>query len=167
MRSTGRWSRSKPRCGRISRDGSARQLSDFGSWPGQRRNKWGLSFVTALLGTIPVVTGIITMFGLSDPIYASASIPVNALLDSNLRFFGGVWLGLGLALYWLIPNIERQTVLFRVLWGMIFLGGIGRLLSMVFLGLPPTPFIAFTSLEIIGAPFFILWQPRSPRTSPS
>jgi hypothetical protein len=126
-------------------------------------NKRGLQIATGLLGAIPVLTGIITMFGLSDPIYAAAKIPANALLDSNLRFFGGVWLGLGLALYWLIPSIERQTVLFRVLWGMIFLGGIGRLLSMSFLGWPPLPFVGFTALEIIGAPFFIWWQARSKR----
>jgi Domain of unknown function (DUF4345) len=128
-------------------------------------NKRGLQIATAVLGAIPVLTGIITMLGLGDPIYASAGIPANALLDSNLRFFGGVWLGLGIALYWLIPNIEKQTVLFRVLWGMIFLGGIGRLLSMVFLGLPPLPFIGFTALEIIGAPLFIWWQARLSRTA--
>ena len=128
-------------------------------------NRRGLQIATAILGAIPVLTGIITMFGLSDPIYASANIPANALLDSNLRFFGSVWLGLGVALYWLIPNIEKQTVLFRLLWGMIFIGGIGRLLSMVFLGLPPLPFIAFTALEIVGAPFFIWWQARVARTA--
>jgi hypothetical protein len=128
-------------------------------------NRRGLQIATGILGAIPVLTGIITMFGLGDPIYASAGIPANALLDSNLRFFGGVWLGLGIALYWLIPNIEKQTVLFRVLWGMIFLGGIGRLLSMIFLGLPPLPFIAFTALEIVGAPFFIWWQARVVRTA--
>jgi hypothetical protein len=126
-------------------------------------NKRGLQIATGLLGIIPVVTGIITMFGLGDPIYAAAKIPANALLDSNLRFFGGVWLGLGLALFWLIPGIDRQTALFRVLWGMIFLGGIGRLLSMIFLGAPPLPFIGFTALEIIGAPFFIWWQARLER----
>ena len=126
-------------------------------------NKRGLQIATGLLGVIPVLTGIITMFGLSDPIYAAAKIPANALLDGNLRFFGGVWLGLGLALYWLIPSVERQTVLFRVVWGMIFLGGIGRLLSMIFLGAPPLPFVGFTALEIIGAPFFIWWQARLER----
>jgi len=126
-------------------------------------NKRGLQIATGLLGAIPVLTGIIGMFGLSDPIYAEAKIPANVLLDSNLRFFGGVWLGLGLALYWLIPGIDRQTALFRVVWGMIFLGGIGRLLSMIFLGAPPLPFIGFTALEIIGAPFFIWWQARLER----
>jgi hypothetical protein len=126
-------------------------------------NKRGLQIATALLGAIPVLTGIISMFGLSDPLYASAGIPANVLLDSNLRFFGGVWLGLGLSLYLLIPNIEKQTLLFRVLWGMIFLGGIGRLASMFFLALPPLPFIGFTVLEIIGAPIFVWWQARLSR----
>ena len=65
----------------------------------------------ALLGAIPVLTGIVGMFGLSDPLYASAGIPANAMLDSNLRFFSGVRIGLGLTLYWIIPNIEKQIAL--------------------------------------------------------
>ena len=123
-------------------------------------SKRGLQIAMVPLAAIPVLTGIIAMLGLSDPLYASAGIPSNAMLDSNLRFFGGIWLGLGLSLYLLIPNIEKQTLLFRVLWGMIFLGGIGRLASMLFLALPPLPFIGFTVLEIVGAPFFIWWQAR-------
>jgi hypothetical protein len=43
---------------------------------------------------------------------------------------------------------------------MIFIGGIGRLLSMMLLASPPFAFIAFTALEIVGAPLFILWQFR-------
>ena len=126
-------------------------------------SKRGLQIAMALLAAIPVLTGIIAMFGLSDPLYASAGIPSNATLDSNLRFFGGIWLGVGLSLYLLIPNIEKQTLLFRVLWGMIFLGGIGRLASMLFLALPPLPFIGLIVLEIVGAPFFIWWQARLAR----
>jgi hypothetical protein len=85
------------------------------------------------------------------------------LLDSNLRFFSGVWLGLGVAMYWIIPTIEKQTLLFRALWGMIFIGGIGRLISMLMVGLPPAPFIGFTALEIVGAPLLVLWQSRVSR----
>jgi Domain of unknown function (DUF4345) len=123
-------------------------------------SKKSLQITMAVLGAIPVLTGVITMFGLSDPIYANAGIPAHALLDSNLRFFGGIWLVLGLALYWLIPRIDTQTVLFRVLWGMIFVGGVGRLLSMLFVGMPPWPFIGFTVLEIVGAPLFMAWQAK-------
>jgi hypothetical protein len=123
-------------------------------------NKRPLQITSALLGLIPVATGILTMLGVNDPIYASASLPQLPVLDSNLRFFGGIWLGLGLAMLWLIPSIERQSSLFRFLWGAIFLGGFGRLLSMVLLGAPPLPFVGFTILEIVGAPLFIYWQQR-------
>jgi hypothetical protein len=43
-------------------------------------NKRGLQIATALLGAIPILTGVISMFGLSDPLYASAGIPANAML---------------------------------------------------------------------------------------
>lgn len=123
-------------------------------------NKRPLQIAMGALGAIPVITGVLTMLGLSGPIYSSASIPANALLDSNLRFFGGLWLVLGLAVYWLVPRIESETTLFRALWLMIFMGGVGHLISMIFLGLLPLPFVGFTVLEIVGAPAFIYWQSR-------
>ena len=126
-------------------------------------NRRSLQIVTGILAIIPVVTGMIGLCGLWDPLYALAGAPQSVLLDSNLRFFSGVWLGLGFALFWLIPSIEKQTILFRVVWGAIFLGGIGRCLSMLFLALPPIPFIGFTILEIVGAPFFVWWQARLAR----
>jgi Domain of unknown function (DUF4345) len=122
--------------------------------------KRSLQIVTAVLAAIPVLTGIIGLSGTGDPLYAPDHLPPSVLLDNNLRFFAGVWLGLGLALYWVIPRIDRQTALFRALWGMIFIGGIGRLISMLVLAVPPVPFIGFTALEIVGAPLFILWQAK-------
>ena len=88
-----------------------------------------LQVATGILSLIPIATGIITMAGVDDPLYAALDLPRSPLLDSNLRFFGGVWLGLGLGMLYLVPSIERQTVLFRVLWGAVFLGGIGQALS--------------------------------------
>ena len=32
-----------------------------------------------------------------------------------------------LAVWWLVPHIETETTLFRAVWLMIFLGGVGRL----------------------------------------
>ncbi len=128
-------------------------------------NKRALQIVSALMGTVPVITGLVQMMGIHDPLYASLNLPADATLDSNMRFLAGVWLGLGLASWWLVPRISEQTVLFRVLWLMIFLGGIGRLVSMASVGLPPTPFIAFTALEILGAPLFVYWQHRVAQNS--
>jgi len=123
-------------------------------------NRRPLQFAMGLLGLVPVVTGGLTMMGLGDPLYAGAGLPASVLLDSNLRFLGGLWLGLGLAVMALIPRIERETMLFRTLWLMIFAGGVGRLLSMALVGLPPWPFIGFTLLEVLGAPAFIVWHAR-------
>lgn len=126
-----------------------------------------LQLISVVFGTIPVVTGIIGMAGVRDPIYASAILRPSPVLDSNLRFFSGVWLGLGVAMYWLIPTIEKQTALFRALWIMVFIGGIGRLVSALTGAVPPAPFIGFTMLELLGAPAMIWWQTQVERRSSS
>jgi hypothetical protein len=121
--------------------------------------------VTGILGLIPVGTGLIGLLGTSDPLYVAEHVSRSVLLDSNLRFFAGVWLGLGLALFWLIPRIETKSALFRAIWAAIFIGGLGRLLSMAFMAVPPAPFIAFTVLEVMGAPLFVYWQARVARAA--
>lgn len=130
-----------------------------------RRN---LQLVMMLLAPVPVITGVLTMLGVDDPLYAGLglSLPREPTFDSNLRFLGGVWCGLGLAAIWTIPRIESETTLFRCLWGMIFLGGVGRAISLAFLGAPLLPFLAFTLLEIVGAPLIVLWQATLRRSSP-
>ncbi len=123
-------------------------------------SKLTLQIVMGLLAIIPVATGLLGLLGVEDPFYVAVGMPPIVILDTNLRFYSGVWLGLGLSLCWLIPSIEKRTVPFRVIWAMIFIGGVGRLLSMLVLTWPPFAFVAFTALEIVGAPFFIWWQSR-------
>jgi hypothetical protein len=125
-----------------------------------KMTKKALQTATAILGLVPLGSGLVGMMGLRDPLYASLGLPDAPTLDSNLRFLSGVWLGLGCAVLWMVPRIESQTVLYRALWGMIFLGGIGRLFSAGLAGWPPAPFIVFTALEIVGAPLFVYWQAR-------
>ncbi len=128
-------------------------------------NKRPLQIFSGLLGIVPVASGLVQLMGIHDPLYAGLHLPADATLDSNMRFLAGVWLGLGLANLWLVPRIERETVLFRALWLMIFLGGIGRLLSMTSTGLPLLPFVGFTVLEIVGAPIFVFWQSKVAQNS--
>ena len=119
-----------------------------------------LQVCTAVLALIPIATGVVTLLGVQDPLYRPLSLPPAPVLDSNLRFFGGLWLGVGLAMLWLVPSIEHQGVLFRALWVGIFLGGVGRVLSWIVIDAPPKAFIGFTLLELVGAPLFIYWQYR-------
>jgi len=124
-----------------------------------------LQIAMAVLACVPLVTGLLAMMGIDDPLFRALNLPRDGALDSNMRFFAGVWFALGLAAAWLVPRIERETSLFRALWLMIFVGGIGRLLSMLLVGLPLAPFIGFTALEIVGAPFFVWWQANVARAA--
>lgn len=124
-----------------------------------------LQVVTGLLGFVPIATGLLGLLGLRDPVYVRFGVVPNVVLDSNIRFYGGFWLGAGVAIFWMLRSIERQTVLFRALWGMIFLGGLGRVASIVDAGLPPAPFLGVLALELVGAPVFVLWQRSVARAS--
>ncbi len=52
----------------------------------------------------------VTWSGNCPPImYAQAKLPSFPILDTNLRFFGGLGFGLGLILLWSVVGLERQT----------------------------------------------------------
>jgi hypothetical protein len=114
--------------------------------------------ICAVLGLIPIITGVLSLMGLHNPEYRAAGIPMHVVLDSNLRFYGGIWLGLGVVFLWMVPRLRTETLLFRSFALMIFIGGIGRLIAMFAVGMPPVPFIAFTALEIVGMPLLAWWQ---------
>jgi hypothetical protein len=98
------------------------------------------------------------VYGGNSPVYQGEAIPHIPVLDSNLRFFGGLGLGMGLALLWITPKIEKYSLLFRVLWISALIGGIGRLISMWVVGYPPRPIIVFTFIEVPLVPILIYWQ---------
>jgi hypothetical protein len=119
-----------------------------------------------LLQTINILIAIMTiilatmslLFGVNSPVYYNLVIPEFPALDSNLRFFGGLGLGLGFTLLWITPKIEKHTFIFRALWICTLLGGIGRLVSMFTVGYPPKPMIIFTLIEVPLVPVLIYWQ---------
>ena len=119
-----------------------------------------LKIILSILALIPVVTGLAGLMGVKDPIYTFEFTGDMVLLDSNLRFFAGVWLALGLALFYSLRDIEKPNSLLQAALFCVFIGGVGRLLSMVEIGLPPLPFVFFTLLEIFGMPLLMLWQYR-------
>jgi len=85
-----------------------------------RLTKSRLQVASYVLALIPIATGAIGLLGTDDPLYAGVSR--NVLLDTNLRFFGGFWLAMGLAMFWAARRIETETTLFRALWAAIFMG---------------------------------------------
>lgn len=120
-----------------------------------------LQIINGIVGLATVGLGTVqVLFGVGSPLYAAANLPQFPILDSNLRFFGGMGLGLGVVLLWLLPSIERRTLLFRVVWLCAFSGGVGRLISWPVVGSPSELLIGFTILEVVGAPLLVYWQYR-------
>jgi hypothetical protein len=124
--------------------------------------KRNLQIAMAIVGLAPLITGALGFYnGARGPLYTDADMCLSVLLDSNLRYFHGMWFGAGLVTYWLIPRIERETALFRAIWFMVFLGAAGRIVSILSFGLPKDPtFLFLSSVELLGAPVFVYWQHR-------
>jgi len=122
--------------------------------------KRSLQIAMAIIGLAPLITGALGFYnGARGPLYTDADKCLSVLLDSNLRYFHGVWLGAGLVTYWIIPRIERETALFRAIWLMVFLGALGRIVSILSVGVPKNPtFVFLFAVELLGAPIFIYWQ---------
>jgi len=118
-----------------------------------------LQIINTIIATLTIVLATMSLlFGIDSPVYKGVSIPAIPALDSNLRFFGGLGLGIGVILLWITPKIEKQTILFRSLWTCALLGGIGRLVSIFAVGFPPKPMIIFTFIEVPLVPILIYWQ---------
>jgi hypothetical protein len=85
------------------------------------------------------------------------SVPVNATMDSEDRFYATLFAAYGVALLWCIKDIERRSMIVYFLALTFFVGGLARLVSIAAVGLPNTFFIAMTVLELL-IPFFMAFM---------
>ena len=120
----------------------------------------GLQIVLGILSLMPLTFGLLnTVFG------AKLFVPEEALttaIDSQFRFQSAWYLGLAAIIWWIIPKVERQTTLFRVIVFFIFLGGLARVLSAATVGMPANDMFFGMILELCVL-VLIPWQARVAR----
>lgn len=79
---------------------------------------------------------------------------------SHYHYLSGLLLAIGLGFWSTVPNIERRTQRFRLLTGLVVIGGLCRLLDVA-LGSPLSPAIAAAlTMELVATPLLCLWQGR-------
>ncbi len=121
----------------------------------------GLQLVLAASALVAIVTGAWGLKeGVLDPAWGLGTLdvtPALVLFDTTFRFYDGVWFGLGVVFLALIPGVERRAEALRVVVTLVFLGGVGRLVSILQVGLPHPALIVATIAELLY-PLLLLWQ---------
>lgn len=116
-----------------------------------------LQTAVALFALIPIGAGFSGVW-LGPELTDSAT--ANVSLDSHFRYLSGLLLGVGLAFWSTVPSIERHATRFRLLTLIVFIGGLGRLWSLVDAGVPSMPMLGGLTMELITTPILCLWQAR-------
>lgn len=93
------------------------------------------------------------------------SITVSGDFDSHFRYLSGLLLAIGFGFASTIPRIETQGARFRLLTGIVVVGGAGRLMSTLAIGAPSLPMILALGMELLVTPGLAIWQWRVARSA--
>jgi len=115
----------------------------------------GLQIVLIILSLIPLYFAVTGIMGGAAALNAETSV-LNGL-DNQFRYLSAFYLILTFLIWYIVPNIENHTGVFRIAILAIFLGGLARLYSKQILGVPLPEQMAGMYLEL-GSPLLILWQ---------
>lgn len=116
-----------------------------------------LQIAIALGGFVPVAGG------LAGAILGGAMTGeglVGPSLDNHVRYLSGLLVGIGLAFWDAIPSIEVRTRRIRLLTLIVALGGLFRLIGIVFVAVPSGAMLFGLLMELVVTPLICLWQTR-------
>ena len=85
------------------------------------------------------------------------SVPVNATMDSEDRFYATLFVGFGGALIWCARALDARAGVFRALMAVFFASGVSRIISAIAVGPPGALFIVLGGLELALPPLLLLW----------
>ena len=120
-----------------------------------------LQAVVALACLLPLVVG--GQGVLHGPAAFGQLADVPRDLDSHFRYISGIFFATGFGFASCIPKIETKGVRFRVLGGLIVVGGLARAVSLIAVGVPSTGHLLGLGMEVVVVPLLMLWQARLAR----
>lgn len=91
------------------------------------------------------------------PASIPGSIPVNATMDSEDRFYASLFLGFGLAHVWAARDLAARSGIVLALQATFFAGGLARIVSMLAVGPPVALFVLLGALEL-AIPPLVWWS---------
>jgi amino acid permease len=118
-----------------------------------------LRWFVAVFGLVCI--GIALMHIAIGPSSIPGSVPVNATMDSEDRFYATLFLGFGAALVWCSRDLAGRGREFLALQAVFFLGGVARLISWAQVGPPHPMFVILGAVELILPALLWVWLRRA------
>ena len=117
----------------------------------------------AILSLIPIMDAVLAFYqGPSHLFPDGGTYPTN--LDNHYRYLTGAYLAVAFVIWWTLGNVEERVVPFRMISAAVFIGGLGRVVSMMTVGMPESSeYIVGAFIELVLVPLLLLWQVRLQR----
>lgn len=119
-----------------------------------------LQIAVCIAGLVPVAAGLAGVVFGAKAFGADGGL---VTLDSHVRYLSGLLLGIGLVFWSLVPRLDTATRVVRILTLIVFIGGLGRLVSLFVSGVPSAGMQFGLVMELVVTPLLCLWQSRVAR----
>lgn len=127
--------------------------------PGLKALAIGLRIFCALpfaTGAYDLISGVKVLTGGGARI--PPSVELDPVLNSQIKFWGAIWFGFGLVLWYASRDLRRHATLFRLLMGTILLSGLGRALSAAQFGAGSALITGFMVFELTAPIAAVVWH---------
>jgi uncharacterized membrane protein YidH (DUF202 family) len=115
-----------------------------------------LQWIVAALALVPILAGAAGVLRGLDAFDPSFAPSLNG--DSHVRYLSGLLAAIGLGFWSTVPRIEAHGDRFRLLTGLVLIGGFARLYGIARYGLPGTIMLAALVIELVLTPLLALWR---------
>ena len=125
---------------------------------GRDNSAWGVfRAVVVAVGLLIAAMGIYYLIAGTGGVAGEGGGEVNASLENQFRFFAMMMVGVGAAFVAIAVKFQWANMLWLVCL-MVFLGGIGRVISWAFSGTPHFTLIVLMILELAFPPALLVWH---------
>ncbi len=129
----------------------------------------GLRVVLILAGIVIIFTGINTAFGgmltlgwQGQTVFFEVTDQHSYLVqDSQIRFLGGLWTGIGLLFIIASSNVEKYQSVLKFAFALIFLSGLARFSQMQLDITFGKDIVGSLVAELVGMPLLYFWLSRT------
>ena len=126
--------------------------------PWKSSDDWGVfRAVVIAVGVLVAASGAYYLITGTAGVAETSGGAVNASLESQFRFFSAMMVGVGAAFVAIAIKFQWANMLWLVCL-MVFLGGLGRVLSWAFSGTPHFTLIILMIVELAFPPALLVWH---------